>query len=190
MDNELTYDLFSELNITIPADAVNFIKTFIEKANKDNNWLWSSTTLPNTYILNTELRNIDCSSPINEFVIDWGATLTILKIPPNSHVPWHIDISPFRRCVINTPLTLYSNSLTFVTNAPTPDTNLCKDIEYNTFKMPYHLDKVYLLNSQRYHSVFNFDNDIRYVISFCSEFLNYQEACKYFKDKELINRQW
>jgi hypothetical protein len=189
MDN-VTYDLFSELNITIPTDAVNFIKNFIEKTNKDNTWLWPLTTLPNTYILNDELRNIDCSFFINEFVIDWNATLSILKIPPNSYVPWHIDVMPTRKCVINTPLISYSNSLTFVTNAPVPDTNLCKDIEYNTFKMPYMSDKVYLLNSQRYHSVFNFDDDIRYVISFCSEFLNYQEACKYFKDKELINRQW
>jgi hypothetical protein len=188
MDNELTYDLFSELNITIPTDAVNFIKTFIEKTNKNNNWLWSSTTLPNTYILNNELLNIDFSPAINEFVTDWSGTLTILKVPPNSYVPWHIDVMPARKCVINTPLRLYSKSLTFVTNAPSA--NPCKDIEYNTFKMPYLLDKVYLLNSQRYHSVFNFDNDIRYVISFCSEFLNYQEACKYFKDKELINRQW
>lgn len=189
MDN-VTYDLFSELNITIPTDAVNFIKNFIEKTNKDNTWLWPLTTLPNTYILNDELRNIDCSPFINEFVIDWNATLSILKVPPNSYVPWHIDVMPTRKCVINTSLTLYPNSLTFVTNAPGPDTNLCKDIEYNTFKMPYLSDKVYLLNSQRYHSVFNFDDDIRYVISFCSEFLNYQEACKYFKDKELINRQW
>jgi hypothetical protein len=104
MDN-VTYDLFSELNITIPTDAVNFIKTFIEKTNKDNTWLWPSTTLPNTYIINTDLRNIDYSDPINEFVIDWNATLSILKVPPNSLVPWHIDVNPTRKCVINTPLT-------------------------------------------------------------------------------------
>jgi hypothetical protein len=190
MDNELTYDLFSELNVTIPTGAVNFVKTFIEKANKDNKWIWSSTTLPNTYIPSNELRNIDFSTAINEFVVDWSSTLTILKVPPNSYVPWHIDVMRGRKCVINAPLTLYSNSLTFVTNAPVPDTNTCKDVDYHTFKMPYLLDKVYLLNSQRYHSVFNFDNDVRYVISFCSEFLNYQEAYNYFKDKELINRQW
>jgi hypothetical protein len=190
MDNELTYDLFSELNVTIPTATVEFIKTFIENANKNNTWIWPSTTLPNTYLLNNELRKIDFGPVINDFFIDWAGTLTILKVPPNSYVPWHIDVILGRRCVINVPLTLYPNSVTLVTNAPVPDTNLCKDIEYNTFKMPYLMDKVYLLNSQKYHSVFNFDTDIRYVISFCSEFLNYQEACKYFKDKELINRQW
>jgi hypothetical protein len=188
MDNELTHDLFSELNITTPTPAVEYIKTFIENANKNNIWIWSSTTLPNTYIPSNEMRDIDFGTYLNKFIIDWNTTLSILKVPPNSHVPWHIDVKITRRCVINTPLRLYPNSLTFVTNSPSPYTDT--NIEHNTFKMPYLLDKMYLLNSQRYHSVFNFDNDIRYVISFCSEFLNYQEACEYFKDKELINRQW
>jgi hypothetical protein len=190
MDNELTYDLFSELNITIPIGAIECIKTFIENTNKDNTWLWPTTTLPNTYIINTELRTIDFGTYINEFINDFRATLSILKVPPNSNVPWHIDVNPTRRCVINTPLTEYPKSLTFVTSAPVPDTNLCKDTTYHTFKIPYLINKVYLLNSQRYHSVFNFDNNIRYVTSFCSEFLNYQEACNYFKDKKIINRQW
>jgi hypothetical protein len=190
MDNEMTYDLFSELNITIPTDTVEYIKTFIENSNEANTWIWASTNLPNTHIPNNKMCDIDFGTYINGFINDWGASLSILKVPPNSHVPWHIDVKIARRCVINTPLTLYLNSLTFVTNAPVSDTNLCKEIEYNTFKMPYQLDKMYLLNSQKYHSVFNFDDDIRYVISFCSEFLNYQEACKYFKNKDLINRQW
>ena len=189
MDNELTYNLFSELNIELPPHSIKFMQTFINNFNKeDNKWTWPTTNLPYISINNNELRDIDFGTYINEFVIDWDASLSILTVPPNSHVPWHIDVKIARKCVINTPLTLYPNSLTLVTNAPTA--NPCEDIEYNTFKMPYLLDKMYLLNSQRYHSVFNFDTDIRYIISFCSEFLNYQEACEYFKNKELINRQW
>ena len=187
MDNELTYDLFSELNMSLSDSTIKSIQGIIDNS---NNWEWAKTNLPNIYLKNDELLSMDIGAPFNDFIKDWSSTLTILKVPPNCFVPWHIDVKLNRRCVINTPITLYPNSYTLVTNAPTSDQELLKTLEYNTFKMPYLLDKMYLLNSQKYHSVFNFDDSDRYVISFCSEMLNYQEACKYFKDKNLINKQW
>jgi len=187
MDTTVNYQLFSELDVELSDDTISFFKTFIDTS---TNWVWPATNLPYTYMNTEELLQCDFGKIINDFVKDWTATLSILKVPPNRNVPWHLDVQPGRRCVLNTPIMTYPKSYTFVTDAPLTDADILINTSYHTYKMPYELKKIYLLNSQRYHTVFNCSNESRYVISFCSEFITYIEAVQYFKDKNLVNRSW
>ena len=187
MDNVfIDNHLFSELNIQLQDPSIIFFKSFIEQS---ENWIWKSTNLHLTAMSNEDLISNDFGNALNDFIKEFRSTMTILKVPPFSHVPWHIDINPCRRCVINVPIMIYPKSLTFVTTAELKIGEVIGD-EYTTYKIPYELKKLYLLNSQKYHSVFNFDNNPRYVISFCSEFITYPEALMYFKNKNLVNRSW
>lgn len=178
--------LFSELDIEMQDSSIIFLKSFIDQS---ENWIWKSSNLHLITMSNEDLISNDFGNAMNDFIKEFYSTLTILKVPPFSHVPWHIDVDPCRRCVINVPITMYPKSLTFVTTASLKIGEDTGD-NYSTYKIPYELKKMYLLNSQKYHSVFNFDNNSRYVISFCSEFTTYPEALMYFKNKNLVNRSW
>lgn len=187
MDTTINYNLFSELNVELSDDNINFFKTYVNTA---TDWVWPSSNLPYTYMNTEELIQCDFGKVMNSFVKEWDAYVSVLRIPPNSHVPWHIDVQSGRRCVLNAPIITYPKAYTFVTDAPSTDADILSSATYHTYKMPYELKKLYLLNSQRYHTVFNCSNENRYVISFCSEFITYIEAVQYFKDKNLVNRSW
>lgn len=182
MDLAVNYKLFSELDIYLSNDTVNFFQSFINEA---TNWVWPSSNLPYAYMTNEQLAPLNFGEEINNFITECKATVSVLNVPPNSSVPWHIDVQPGRRCVLNCPLKFYTESDTFVCDGSTANAP-----GQHVYKIPYEERRVYLLNSQRYHTVFNYSDQHRYVISFCTEFLTYDGALHYFKGKNLLGRQW
>lgn len=188
MDTNIDYQLFSELNIEVSESSIDFFKTFL--MDRSNKWIWPTSNLPYIFLPTSNLLQFDFGEVLNNFIKEHDVNVSILKIPPHSHVPWHIDVQPGRRCVLNVPFMQYLQSYTFVTDAPSVNNLTPEYLDYNTFKIPYNQKKLYLLNSQRYHSVFNCSNHFRYVISFCTEFLDYFKSVQYFKKINLVNKCW
>ena len=183
-DDMIDNHLFSELTVQVSDDTIIFLKSFIAQS---ENWIWSKTNLPN--IPASDLLSHDFGVPMNHFIKEYQVGISILKVPPQSHLPWHIDVSHWRKSVINVPIMDYPKSHTFVTTSPIIFDGL-DDMRYVTYKIPYELKKMYILNSQKYHSVYNFDEEPRYVISFYTGEVTYLETLKYFKDNELVSRIW
>lgn len=179
----MSIDLFAELDIELNDGDINFFKKIISDT---HDWQWPDTTLPNTYVNCNILMKHDFGKIINDFIKNFQAGASLLKVLPFKHVFWHIDVNELRRCVLNTQIS-GDNSYTFVSNCSAPSEGLVSDdSEYSTYRIPYRKNKSYLLNSQKHHSVFNTGEETIYIISFCSNLISYKESLEYFKEKGLV----
>jgi hypothetical protein len=173
VENDVRSQLFTELKISLPETVRDY---FFQRIESTEEWSWPLLNLSFVHIKHSDVVKIDCGHDFNKFIKEYNVVISILKMPPNSYIPWHIDVKEVRRCIINVPIKNYPNSYTFSVSS-----------DGQTFKMPYTLNKMCLLNSQKFHSVFNCSDEDRYVISFHSGDLDFNGAYTYFKNINLID---
>jgi hypothetical protein len=112
---------------------------------------------------------------IQHFEIDKIRKIALFRFIPNSSYDWHIDGS--RSAAINMLLSGYDS----ITLMGRKRDNFFLDIE----KVPYELNRYYLLNTSIHHTMFNFSEE-RYLLSIgIPKNFSYQDVKKYMEINEL-----
>lgn len=176
--------LFAETNILFESSVLANVQLLID----ESEWTWTERNLHNYVMDRNTLYQSRIESDLKNFIEDFDCEIVIFKVPAYTHIPWHVDVNPNRKCFVNLPLSDYTLSETFYL-----DTH---ELDYEdshgslTVRVPYLLGIPYLMNGLKYHNVFNWGNKPRYLISLTSGLLEYASAFEYLSSKNLINRCW
>jgi hypothetical protein len=157
-------NLFTELDIEIPDAIIDSIKPLLPNHIENN-------------IITTELEldNSLFGKELSDFLIYNKCKIEIISIPTNWHSPWQKN----KNTIIRIPVEPYDDSIEFLTEATAIDKDTMFINKFKTYKVPYIYKKPYVLNGERYHTVINYGNNIRYCIDIKST-LGYGELLSYF----------
>ena len=109
--------------------------------------LTSFINLPSNIISGSNIQKI-----VDIVSLKHKATAVITKIPPNYYLSWHVDLS--RTVGINIPLDNLENSFTFFTTEEINEQSV-NTKSLSITKLNYELYSMFVLNTKKYHTVFN-----------------------------------
>ena len=90
---------------------------------------------------------------------------------------WHVDT--IRESSINMLLTGFDSMCIF--------DNPVKNRRFNNItRLQHDPNRYYLMNVSKMHTVYNFGNETRHVLSIGLPGVKYEDACKYLQDRNLI----
>lgn len=173
-------DYFVKTNIKISSSLVDSILSDVPNikfaGNKDYAIDYSQP-LMNEIVFDNQLDN---------FVKEFSAFKTLLKIDPFTHVPWHLDESLKRKSTINIVISNSENNSTYFTDAKqVEDLNYKK---FNTWLCPYEYGVPVLVNvTNKLHCVFNCSSSHRLVLSICTEKIEYNDLIEWFERNGCID---
>jgi hypothetical protein len=157
-------NLFTELNIVIPDTIIDSVNLLLPNYIKSN-------------IIKTELQldNHLFGKELSAFLIKNNCKIELSSFPANWHSPWQKN----KNTIIRIPIESYNDSIEFLTESNAIDKDTMFTNKFKTYKVPYIYKKPYVLNSETYHTVINYGNNIRHCIDIKSN-LSYDELLSYF----------
>lgn len=163
---------YKQLNIN--SNITDNLKRKIENSTEDQ-WITS-------YEQNLILLNIDDFAPdpsISQLITDIGdvSRLAIYRFFGKECYNWHTDA--IRDSSINMLITGFDSMCVFG--------NPVKYRRFNQLERLQHSHaQYYIMNVKKIHAVFNFGNETRHVLSIGLPGINYEVACKYLQDHNLL----
>ena len=130
-------------------------------------------------------KSILIDDPLIRFFYDGIATkVHLYKMPANSSLAWHIHHALPNTANINIPIQDPSDSLTLFNDASTyTEANESRSIS----KVDYQMNGAALLNTRKFHAVFNMADNIRYILMIrIYEPFTYEDALAYCKKNNLL----
>lgn len=118
------------------------------------------------------INDYESDPVLTKFITDFECEnkLSIIKYEPWFNFNWHLDVA--RHCCINMVISGYDSILMF------GNKNLARHFT-NIKTVPYQLNRMFLLNTKKFHSAINFNN-IRYLLSIGVPLkYNYEKVLEY-----------
>ena len=164
-------DCFVELSVRS-----NIVDTILERAkNTEKDW----NKLLEQSILNLHISDFQDDTEIYSAIKDLGAEkrLSVFRFNPNVCYNWHID--KIRHVSINMLLDGFDSFCAF------GDLSLQNKF-INLHRLVHKPDIYYLMNVKKMHCVFNFSQQMRYILSIGIPDIKYEDVVLYFKNKNLL----
>jgi hypothetical protein len=167
---------YKQLNVS--SNIIDNLKKKIETTTDDQ---WKNT-------LEQELisLSIDDFSPdpaIKKLITDIGNInrLSIYRFFEKECYNWHIDV--IRESSINMLITGFDSMCIFG--------NPIKNRRFNDIsKLQHEPAQYYIMNVKKMHTVYNFGNETRHVLSIGLPNVKYEDACKYLQDNDLLKTNY
>jgi len=109
--------------------------------------------------------------------LDCKTRLSIFRTNPNTCYDWHFD--KIRHSAINMLIDGFDSFCAF------GEYSLGNTYK-NIYKLQYEPNYYYLINVKKTHCVFNFSNNMRYILSIGIPNTTYEDSVNYFVEKKLI----
>ena len=156
----------------------NLNNNYLEEARKSNfirPFLDETPMLP--YVARSSFEDTKFIKDLEEYF--GHARAYYLKTDPQSCYHWHTDLK--RKTAINFLLNDVGNAITFFKGED--------DGRYSSIvKVPYELYRPTVLDSSIFHTVFNYSNETRYVLSVGFEVgVTYTQVCDFLNNYQTTN---
>jgi hypothetical protein len=164
-------DYFQDINLKLNIDTV---KKYRESA---NHLVFNYNQIAGGYSSVKKIASFD--NVLDDFINEYSASLTMIKVPKQSYLSWHRDSTPVRSSCINVILDDYQNHMTYFSDLATGT-----DFIHTTNKIwqcTYSFLTPKIVNvHQRIHCVFNSSEQDRYVLCINTNKLTYTDTVKWF----------
>lgn len=169
---DIVHSYYRQLNVT--SSVTQNLREIIDSATEDQ---WSITLEQNLIPLSIDMFKTD--PKIYQIISDIGdsSRLSIFRFFGNECYNWHTDA--VRMTAINMLITGFDSMCIF--GKPAPARRLT-----NIRKLQHEPDQYYLMNVKQMHTVYNFGNEIRYILSLGLPNTTYKDACDYLQQHDLL----
>jgi len=165
-------DHFLKLNIS--STSVDSIKNKIRNADESE---WITYLEQNILLLNIE--DIKTDIKIVQLIKDIGTSkrIGVYRTAPHSCYGWHFDSG--RLSSINMLIEGFDSMCVFGEPAPSKQ-------YINLSRLQHEPNTYYLMNVKKYHTVYNFSNQRRYILSLGIPDKSFNEVSAYLKENNML----
>jgi hypothetical protein len=162
------------LKLNIQSTSIDRIKNRIYSADESN---WIIHLEQNILLL--DIEDIEADTKIVQLIKDIGSLkrIGVYRMLPNSCYGWHADAQ--RTSSINMLIEGFDSMCIFGELAPARQ-------YINLSKLQHQPNTYYLMNVKKFHTVYNFGNQSRYILSLGIPDKSFNEVSEYLKENDMI----
>lgn len=172
MSIDISNNYYKQLNVTS-----NISDDLIKKINETPEEVWNIKLEQN--LISLTINDFQKDPKIYQFIKDIGDVnrLSIFRFFGNECYNWHND--SIRAAALNMVISGFNSMCIFGKFA-----NNRRLV--NVSKLQHEPNQYYIMNVKQMHTVYNFGNDIRYILSLGLPNTSYADACEYLHQHDLL----
>lgn len=172
-------DLEYFLKLNLKSSSTDRIKKKIHNA-KESDW----SIHHELELLLLDIEDLKEDIKITQLIKDIGHRIVVYRSPPNYCYSWHIDAK--RMSSINMLIEGFDSMCVFGDQELITIKNTVQAKYTDISKLQHEPDTYYLMNVKKHHTVYNFGNQHRYILSLGIPDKSFGEVREYLKRNDML----